>query len=411
MSDSPPKIGATAPGLVWRKRDGEFVAVWLCRSDIAKRGFSPRVVPLWHGVELSDDDRNYISTECNRLQSEMLVWSRQGYVKVEQFDGTLTGLCQSYQTDKDSKFKALRYATRDYYTTLMRRIKTDHGDDDLRDIRAREILSWHAKWSDKSGVSMAHALVGMMRTLFGFGATYLESEECERLSVVMHRMRFKMAKPRQERLTAEQATVIRSMAHECYAPSIALAQAFQFDCTFRQKDVIGEWVPIAEPGMSEVMAFGKKWLRGIRWEEVDDSLILRHTTSKRQKDIVIDLRLAPMVMEELKRLAATETITRADLPASGPVIVSDYTGRAWFATQFRRRWRKLADLAGVPRAIKNMDTRAGAISEARDSGADLESIRHAATHSNISTTQNYSRGEPEIVAKVMKLRAEHRGKK
>lgn len=404
MSDSPPKINATAPGLVWRKRAGEFVAVWQCRSDLGKRGFTPRVVPLWQGIDLSDDDRNYISTECNRLQSEMLVWSRQGYIKVEQFDGTLDGLCQSYQTDKDSKFKTLRYATREYYTTLMRRIIKDHGIEDLRDIRARELISWHGKWTEDSGVSMAHALVGMMRTLFGFGATYLESEECERLSGVLHRMRFKMARPRNECLTAAHAIAIRSMAHECGTHSIAIAQAFQFDCTFRQKDVIGEWVPIAEPGPpTDVLALGKKWLRGLRWEEIDENLVLRHTTSKRQKDIVIDLRLAPMVMEELARLG--------ERPTKGPIVISEFTGRAWVATQFRRRWRKIASLAGVPTTIRNMDTRAGAISEARDSGADLESIRHAATHSNITTTQNYSRGSTDIVAKVMKLRADFRNKK
>jgi hypothetical protein len=36
--------------------------------------------------------------------------------------------------------------------------------------------------------------------------------------------------------------------------SIALAQAIQFDCALRQKDVIGEWVPESEPGEPKLYA-------------------------------------------------------------------------------------------------------------------------------------------------------------
>jgi hypothetical protein len=46
-------------------------------------------------------------------------------------------------------------------------------------------------------------------------------------------------------------------------PSIQLAQALQFELCLRQKDVIGEWVPVAEPGMSSVTYHGRKWLCGL----------------------------------------------------------------------------------------------------------------------------------------------------
>ena len=55
-------------------------------------------------------------------------------------------------------------------------------------------------------------------------------------------------------------------------------------------------------------------------------------------------------------------------------------------------------------------TTAGAISEATDAGAELEHVRHAATHSDISMTLRYSRGGNEKTAGVMRLRAEHRAK-
>ena len=57
-----------------------------------------------------------------------------------------------------------------------------------------------------------------------------------------------------------------------------------------------------------------------------------------------------------------------------------------------------------------MDSRAGAITEATDSGAELEDIRHAATHGDIAMTQKYSRGGEAKTAKVMRLRVAHRNK-
>lgn len=57
-----------------------------------------------------------------------------------------------------------------------------------------------------------------------------------------------------------------------------------------------------------------------------------------------------------------------------------------------------------------MDTRAGAITEGLQSGARLQSVRKAATHSDEGMTQKYSRGDVEEIAEVMTLRAAHRNK-
>lgn len=103
-------------------------------------------------------------------------------------------------------------------------------------------------------------------------------------------------------------------------------------------------------------------------------------------------------------------LDRSLLPASGPVIVEEETGRPYRSHTFRYEWRKLARAVGIPDSVRNMDTRAGAITEGTDSGADLESVRHMATHSNISMTAKYSRGSEEKTAEVMKLRTAHRNK-
>jgi integrase len=181
-------------------------------------------------------------------------------------------------------------------------------------------------------------------------------------------------------------------------------------------DVIGEWVPVKEPGVSDVIQTKKfkgqkktkKWITGLRWEKIDENLILRHVTSKRNKKIEIDLKLAPMVMEEFQIMFGSTD--RAAMPASGPVILCEINAWPYYNTEFRRKWRKVATEAGVPKHVKNMDTRSGAITEAAAAGADMEKVRKAATHSNVAQTQNYSRDDAKATAEVMALRVARRNK-
>lgn len=405
---APPRF-ENAPGLVVRaRRDGSWVAFWQARTDIAKAGYRPPYVPLWRGLKPSRADQVYVADRCHRFQNEMLTYAHGGVQQVATFDGTIRSLIDCYRSDTDSSYFKIRYRTRENYDSLCRRILADLGDKAIREIDARTLLRSHERWTEDGHIAMAHSLMGMMRTLATFGATLLKSRDCRELKVTLADMRFTTPKPRTERLTAEHAEAIRAKAHEVKLPELALAQAIQFEAMLRQKDVIGEWVPQAEPGLSDVTYAGQKWLRGIRWNEIDANLILRHTTSKRGKDVEVDLKLAPMVMAEFKAIYGSAD--RAALPAAGPVIVYSETGRPFITYQFRWVWRKVADLAGIPRSVRNMDSRAGAISEATDAGAELEHVRHAATHSNISMTSRYSRGAAEKTAKVMQQRAAHRSK-
>lgn len=402
---SNPERVRSAPGLAWKKRNhGIFEARWQCRTDIVKKGFTIKSVKLWSGIgDPTLEEWNFIADTCNSLQQEMLVFSR-GDLKadVSSFDGSIADLMRCYRYDQDSKFSKLRYASRLYYETLMGLIEREYGAFLVSELKGRVLLRWHENWSAGGKVAAGHAKMGMLRGLFTYGSTMLEDEHCIRLSSVMSEMRFKSPKSREPRLTAHQATLIRAKAHELGRPSIALAQAFQFEVMLRQRDVIGEWVPVSEPGMSDVTNLGWKWLRGIRWEEIDENLVLRHVTSKRQKLITVNLNNAPMVMEELTLLG--------ERPSSGPIVVSEHSKRPWDATEYRRWWRKVADASGIPKEVKNMDSRAGGITEASDAGADLELIRHAATHSNIAMTQKYSRGAEEKIAAVQMLRLKHRNK-
>ncbi len=183
--------------------------------------------------------------------------------------------------------------------------------------------------------------------------------------MTLHDMRFEMPVTlKSVPLTIEQATLIVRHAREMGWPSMALAQAFQTDCGLKQKDVIGEWVPTDEPGDSYTISDDAKWkwLHGLRWELIDGDLVLRLTTSQRGKPIERDLKQDQLVMLELLNqypAAAVSTngahteVNRDILPASGPIIVSEDTGEPWRDYLFRRKWRRVADAAGLPKEVKN----------------------------------------------------------
>lgn len=415
---APPKID-NAPGIVFSPRKWGFEIRWRARTDLVRDGYLPKSLKLWiaseHEREPSDIQKQWIADRCRSMQNDMLVWDKGGTPQVGIFDGTLGGLIRCYQTDKDSPYRKLRPVTRNYYNGLCRRLEAARGDVLIDDIKARDVLRWHAEWmGDEGKVSIAHTFVTMLRILVNFGLTIMESEDCDRLSRVLSKMKFQNSKPRQVTLSAAQVTAVRAEAHKAGHHSLALAQAFQFDGTLRQKDVIGEWVSIGETGLSEIVRGNDKWLRGIRWEEIDANLVLRHVTSKRNKMIEIPLREAPMVMDELRQYAGLgpgAALTRDLFPASGPVVVNESTGFPWSNIHFRHKWRKLATAAGIPVNVRNMDSRAGAITEGLvATDGDLDAVRIAATHSNVSTTQGYSRGHAERTAEVMRRRAALRNK-
>lgn len=95
-----------------------------------------------------------------------------------------------------------------------------------------------------------------------------------------------------------------------------------------------------------------KWLRGIRWQEMGQDLILHHEQSHDGKEIELDLKSAPLVMAEIKKQFP-------ERPSQGPIIICEPTGLPWTAQEFRRWWRKIANEAGVPKGVKNRHSRIG----------------------------------------------------
>jgi hypothetical protein len=341
---------------------------------------------------------------------------------------TLKQLIECYQTDPDSNFLKLQYQVRVKHGRLLARLSDEHRSHQLRNVRFRDLLAWYNAILVDGKIATARSIVDRLRELFRFGATLLEDRECGRLFEVLGKLRLEDLPPRTIEMTAEHAIAIRKAAHERGWLYIALAQALQFDLLMGQKDVIGEWIPETEPGESDVKrrerrllrrkdVFGgwkpvnepgnpgiwvertTKWVRGLRWSDIDKNLILRHTVGSSGRAIEVDLRTAPMVLEELMILAESsrrfanrpdetlaelferirtivnggslsEADTARDIPAltpedltsdgllpnSGPMILCEINAWPYSTAEFRRKWRKVAKQAGVPDNVHNRDS-------------------------------------------------------
>jgi hypothetical protein len=270
--------------------------------------------------------------------------------KISQPDVSVSELLRIYREDKRSTYQTLRFKTRQHYDSMFKRLLEDCGPTNLADLNAIEITRLHEGWAADGKIAMGHAMIATLRIIVNFGATTLENDECVRLSVILRNMRFASARSRTEHLTREQVLRFIEVAHEMNLDSVALAQAIQFGTPLGQKDVIGEWVPQSEEGdESDITDGDMKWLRGIRWSEIDKEWVLRHPASRDGETIEVRLAEAPLVMVEFNR--------RGKRRATGAVIVDYETGLPYRAWEFRRLWRMVADAAGIPKGVKNMDTR------------------------------------------------------
>lgn len=314
------------------------------------------------------------------------------YMSVANDDLTLGQLISDYKAARASTYRRIRHETRTRRRQIMTRMVEKHGHMRIGDIRPMTITEWHLDWSaNGTKLPTGHSMIRTLRILIGFGILAHEHPECSRLANVLRELRFpSSAKKKKGVLVFEQARAICAMAHEFAHPSIALAQAFGFECGLRQKDNIGEVVPIDEPGVGLPWR-DQKWMRGLLRSEIDGDLVLRHVTSKTQKKVIFNLKKRPLVMRELSYLAQVDPGFR-----HGPLVICETTGLPWAAGEFRRKWRQIADACGVPKNVHNMHSRAGYVTEGIESGVNPDLVRIGATHEKIEMTRVYNRSESEF---------------
>jgi hypothetical protein len=433
-----PKVPAdlSAPGLIYRLRRRGWVLSWSPRSDLMERGYQGKTIRLWPSdttpprqSEPTRAEWEVISAWCVRYHAEQLLWARGGVEDDPKllFDGTIASLIEIYQTHRRSPFQKLRYEAHRTYTLRLQALKIAIGKVRVKNITFEKVTDWQEEFtldpdSGKLMKARAAALIGMVQRFVTFGALLLpKSAGCHDVCDIFEKMGKAHlmdggSRKRKEYMSAAQCRRLRAKAHEMGRHSIALEQAFSFELGLRQKDVIGEWVPIQWPGVSDVHWGPRKWLMGLRWEQIDVNLILTHRLSKsvrgrnnvidpeEGKTAVWDLRTCPMIMDELRRLVGKAEFERADLPARGPLIICELIGRPWTAPAFRYQWRTTATAAGIPANIQNRDSRPGAATEAKLAGAPRDDIQRQLGHSDGKSTEIYLREELEEQRKLAKLR-------
>jgi len=168
--------------------------------------------------------------------------------------------------------------------------------------------------------------------------------------------------------------------------------------------VIGEWEPIHKgEEASGIVLRGRRWINGLTWADLSANFEIYKVTTKTGAIAAHDLKLCPLVMKVLGMVPSERRI--------GPLIVDEIAGRPYAEHAYAREWRVIAEAAKVPKAVWNMDARAGGISEADDAGADLDDIRSQAAHSQASTTARYIRGTIGKSRRVARLRTAHRAER
>ncbi|RXF67549.1 site-specific integrase [Hansschlegelia zhihuaiae] len=397
-----------APGLDWRKTKDGAVPYWRASRDAIKAGYDVKNVRL---TGLSDDE---IVDRCRRLQAEMLEWLDGEPQDPTRYDGTVRSLVRIFQAHPDSPFREKRHDTREFYAGYCRLLEENVGQVRVSSLTGPDIRRWYNRFAepkkDADGnpvgqrrVRRAQSAIATFRRCVSFGVE-LKHRGCADLATILSNMRFAGPAARDSVLTLAHARAIIAKAHELGRPSIALAQAFAFDLTLRQKDIIGEWTSDAQSAAGGIVDNGRRWDWGLLWSHIDERGVLRKPTSKSngRKVLAFDLSLFPLVSAEIERVAADRRV--------GPIVVNEHTGLPYKPRKFSEVWRTVATAAGVPADVWQMDSRAGGLTETTDAGADLETARHQAGHSNIATTARYSRGSLAKTSEVARLRVAFRDK-
>lgn len=380
---------------------------WRASKAAVGKGYPVKSVNLSH---LPDD--RALRERCVRLQLEMTEWMAGRARTRATFDGTFSSLLDVYQTDKRSPYHGLKYASRKPYNTYLRMMKIEIGRCRIDRTDGRDLLDWFDAWAapEKVGgmrrVARARMAIAVLKAAITFGIM-CRHPGCAEFRAVLGATTFPSLRSRTEILSAAQVAAACKAAHSAGHAPAALAYALQFEGALRQWDVIGQWLPISEPQPSAVIRYGRKWI-GPSWAQVDESLILRVRPTKTEettgREVVIDFRACPMVMEEIQAIPLEAR--------SGPLIVNPKTGAPYTNEDFRDLWQVVAKAAGIPASVWNRDLRKSGSTEARAAGAPIDDLKKLMGHAAASQTTSkvYDRAHLEAHRRIAAARKSHRGK-
>jgi hypothetical protein len=385
--------------LIWDRG----VPVWRATRAAIKAGFRPKRVNL----KFFAANQAALFARCHRLTAEMKDWMSGGKRDV-QFDGTIRAAINLWQTDPDSPYHKIEASSRHPYDIYARMIIETVGARRIDAVDGRDLRRWHGEWSapteegGKPRIAAARMAIIVLKNALTFAST-CRKPGCVELRKILGDIRFAGPRPREEAPSAADVIAARKAAYDLGHGAAALAYALQFEGAMRQWDVVGKWVPLSDKKPSSIIDGTSKWI-GLMWSQIDENMILRYVPAKTQfttaAKVVLDLKLLPMVLEELVKVPPEAR--------QGPLIVNPRTGLPYRNWYYGEVWRKVRKITGIRKEVWNRDMRAAAVSEAREGAALLDDVAKTAGDTKRTTARVYDRAHLAAARRVAQARKTQR---
>lgn len=326
----------------------------------------------------------------------MLAWAAELRKASSIYDGTIGSLAHWYFNS--DPYRELKPNTQLDYKRHLKPLLDGKSAKLIEDITGADVVRWFKELQEGRSRTTAYTMISVFKAVVSFGAAE-GKEECAKLRGMLTAARFKKGERRQSCLTREQVQAFNAAAIEYGRPSMALGLTLQFELGMRQRDVIGEWVrATGADGIRDHE--NRRWGNGLTGMLFDNNgHMVKRTTktgSKIEHSIDDHPELAAMVRPILER------------NRGGPLVINEATGVPYKAAKYREFFRRIARKAGIPDDVWSMDARAGAITEALESGATIEDTRAFVGHTDAKTTRTYNRSVRQQSSRVARRRLERR---
>ncbi|MCW5690800.1 MAG: hypothetical protein KIT48_00390 [Pseudolabrys sp.] len=402
-----------APGLKCVRRRRTTDLYWACDEGEEFSAYKPRSVRIHvntSATEAHDVDRALQAIEdiCRREQGAMLSWADGHRADRERlaprFDGTMGSLIALCRSDPESGYQDLKSNTKASYDEAFKVVTETIGSRRLDCIHSKWFRTCYRNWRAPASVGgperlrRAYYAIQVVRVALDYGVQS-GLPNCQRLRDGMSKIRFAKNAPREEAMTYSQAVAIVDRCLRSNDISMALCQAVQWDTMMRQKDTIGEWRP--EPACYQLkpgeIRRGQRVWSGLTIDKLEPGATLVVRTTKTAQPVVHLISECHLILRCLPYVDRSAP--------HAPVAVNSH-GTPWADHRsFGKAWRSYADRCGVPQTVRNMDSRAGGITEASAGGASDDDLATQAGQADKSTTRRiYKRQAVEVSRRVQSSR-------
>lgn len=382
-----------APGLMWS--DGLYPR-WKAPNRYVKAGW--KTVSIKLDGRKGDGQDEARAARCRALTRELLDWyADRDPQRIRP--NTWGYVIARYRSDDISPYHDVKPNTRAGYAKLLAKWQEVIGHVTVADLDYEAVKTIQRAMQDKGrSVSYIRRAFTMLRTVARYGAA-LRLPGTAQVAATLAAIRFQAPPPRDVAPTRAQITAIIAEADARGLHGFAAGIALQYWLALRAVDVRGQWEPAA--GQGGIVVSGKRWVDGLTWDMVaPDCSSFTKVISKTRKSLTepytFDLSKVPELQTRLRLLANAGRI--------GPVIVSERTRRPYTVYSWSQTFRRLAAHLGLPDNIQMMDTRAGALTDAAESGASPVDLRNAGQHADLATTGRYLRDRSTSANNVIRLR-------